>query len=76
MLVLACSSRAASAGAAWAASPACCASSFQVNEAVSTLLLNFIALDLLLFLIYQPWRESAAGQPTTRELADAAQAAR
>ena len=45
---------------------------FNVNEAVTTLLLNFIALDLLLFLIYQPWRESAAAQPATRELDTAA----
>lgn len=60
------------AGAAWAGVAAVLRLRFQVDEAVSTLLLNFIALDLLLFLIYQPWRESAAGQPTTRELADAA----
>jgi simple sugar transport system permease protein len=60
------------AGAAWAGVAAILRLRFQVDEAVSTLLLNFIALDLLLFLIYQPWRESAAGQPTTRELADAA----
>ena len=60
------------AGAAWAGVAGVLRLRFQVDEAVSTLLLNFIALDLLLFLIYQPWRESAAGQPTTRELADGA----
>jgi ABC-type uncharacterized transport system permease subunit len=60
------------AGAAWAGVAGLLRLGFQVNEAVSTLLLNFVALDLLLFLIYQPWRESAAGQPTTPELADAA----
>jgi simple sugar transport system permease protein len=43
-----------------------------VNEAISTLLLNFIALDLLLYLIYQPWRESSTGQPATKELVDTA----
>lgn len=58
------------AGAAWAGVAGLLRLGFQVNEAVSTLLLNFVALDLLLFLIYQPWRESAAGQPTTPELAD------
>lgn len=59
-------------GAAWAAIAGALRLVFQVNEAVSTLLLNFIALDLLLFLIYQPWRESSSGQPTSRELADTA----
>lgn len=43
-----------------------------VNEAISTLLLNFVALDVLLFLIYQPWRESPIGQPATKELIDTA----
>jgi simple sugar transport system permease protein len=56
-------------GAAWAAIAGVLRLVFQVNEAVSTLLLNFIALDLLLFLIYQPWRESSSGQPTSRQLA-------
>ena len=59
-------------GAAWAGVAALLRLVFQVNEAVSTLLLNFVALDLLLFLIYQPWRESSSGQPTSRELADGA----
>lgn len=60
------------AGAAWAGIAALLRLAVKVNEAVSTLLLNFVALDLLLFLIYQPWRESSTGQPSTRELADAA----
>jgi len=60
------------AGAAWAGIAALLRLVVKVNEAVSTLLLNFVALDLLLFLIYQPWRESSTGQPSTRELADAA----
>lgn len=59
-------------GAAWAAIAGMLRLVFQVNEAVSTLLLNFVALDLLLFLIYQPWRESSSGQPTSRALAPAA----
>ncbi len=61
------------AGAAWAGIAALLRLVFNVNEAVTTLLLNFVALDLLLFLIYQPWRESAAAQPSTREVAVAAQ---
>lgn len=60
------------AGAAWAALAGLLRLVFQVNEAVSTLLLNFVALDLLLFLIYQPWRQNPSGQPTTRELAEGA----
>jgi ABC-type uncharacterized transport system permease subunit len=59
-------------GAAWAAIAGMLRLVFQVNEAVSTLLLNFVALDLLLFLIYQPWREDPSGQPTSRELVDTA----
>jgi ABC-type uncharacterized transport system permease subunit len=57
-------------GAAWAGIAGVMRLGFKVNEAVSTLLLNFVALDVLLFLIYQPWRESPAGQPTTKELVD------
>lgn len=60
------------AGALWAAVAGLLRLTFQVNEAVSTLLLNFVALDLLLFLIYQPWRENPSGQPSSREVADGA----
>ena len=60
------------AGALWAGIAAGLRLVAGVNEAISTLLLNFVALDLLLFLIYQPWRESSTAQPATRELADAA----
>ena len=45
----------------------------KVNEAISTLLLNYVALDLLLYLIYQPWKDPhGSGQPATRPLADRA----
>jgi ABC-type uncharacterized transport system permease subunit len=56
------------AGALWASLAALMRLFTGVNEAISTLLLNFVALDILLFLIYQPWRASPAGQPTTKEL--------
>lgn len=59
-------------GALWAGIAGLMRLTVKVNEAVSTLLLNFVALDLLLFLIYQPWRESSTGQPATKELADTA----
>ena len=62
------------AGAAWAGIAAVLRLTVKVNEAVTTLLLNYVALDLLLFLIYQPWKDpNGSGQPTSRELADAAQ---
>jgi ABC-type uncharacterized transport system permease subunit len=39
------------------------------TSTVSTLLLNFIALDLLLFLIYQPWKDpNGTGQPASPPL--------
>jgi simple sugar transport system permease protein len=60
------------AGAAWAGIAGLMRLVTGVNEAISTLLLNFVALDLLLFLIYPPWRANPVGQPATRELSDAA----
>jgi general nucleoside transport system permease protein len=61
------------AGALWAGLAGLLRLTAGVNEAVTTLLLNYVALDLLLFLIYQPWRDTAgSGQPTTRPLADGA----
>jgi simple sugar transport system permease protein len=59
-------------GALWAGLAAVLRLASGVNEAISTLLLNFVALDVLLFLIYQPWRESPTGQPATKELLDTA----
>lgn len=58
------------AGALWAGLAAVLRLVAGVNEAISTLLLNFVALDVLLFLIYQPWREDPVGQPATQELSD------
>jgi ABC-type uncharacterized transport system permease subunit len=60
------------AGALWAGVAGLMRLLLRVNEAVSTLLLNYVALDVLLFLIYQPWRADPAGQPATRELNDVA----
>lgn len=61
------------AGALWAGLAAVLRLLVHVNEAVSTLLLNYVALDLMLFLIYQPWKDpDGSGQPATRPLADAA----
>ena len=60
------------AGALWAGIAAVLRLTVKVNEAVSTLLLNYVALDVLLFLIYQPWRDNPVGQPSSAELPDAA----
>jgi simple sugar transport system permease protein len=61
------------AGAAWAGLAAVLRLTVGINEAVSTLLLNYIALDVLLYLIYSPWKDPhGTGQPTTAELADTA----
>jgi simple sugar transport system permease protein len=41
----------------------------RANEAVTTLLMNFIANDILLYLLYQPWKDPAGtGQPESRPL--------
>ncbi|HWD24510.1 MAG TPA: ABC transporter permease [Acidimicrobiales bacterium] len=41
----------------------------NANEAVTTLLLNFIANDLMLYLLYQPWKDpNGSGQPESRPL--------
>jgi len=60
-------------GAVWAGIAAGLRLTVKVNEAISTLLLNFVALDLMLGLIYDPWKDASGfGQPSSRPLADAA----
>ncbi|GAA3579515.1 ABC transporter permease [Nonomuraea rosea] len=60
-------------GALWAGVAAVLRITTGVNEAVSTLLLNYIALDVLLYLIYEPWKDTTgSGQPVTRSLEVAA----
>lgn len=63
----------AAAGAAWAGIAALMRVVVKVNEAVTTLLLNYVALFAMLYLILGPWKDPAAlGQSTSLELADAA----
>lgn len=63
----------AAAGAAWAGIAAAMRVVVKVNEAVTTLLLNYVALFTMLFLILGPWKDPAAlGQSTSLGLADAA----
>jgi simple sugar transport system permease protein len=57
------------AGAIWAGIAAGLRLRFQINEAVTTLLMNYIAVDLMLFLIYDPWKDlNGSGQPATPPL--------
>lgn len=61
------------AGAAWAGLAAGLRLTVNVNEAISTLLLNFVAIDIMLGLIYDPWKDASGfGQPSSRPLEDAA----
>jgi ABC-type uncharacterized transport system permease subunit len=57
------------AGAAWASIAAALRLLSSINEAVTTLLMNYIAVDVMLFLIYDPWKDhKGSGQPATPPL--------
>ncbi len=59
------------AGAAWAGIAAVMRVTVKVNEAVTTLLLNYVAAYFMLFLLLGPWKDPAAlGQSTGVEIAD------
>ncbi len=61
-------------GALWAAVSGILRTWLGASEAVTTLLLNFIANDVMLYLIYQAWKDPhGSGQPQSRPLAHAAQ---
>lgn len=54
------------AGAAWAGIAAVMRVTVKVNEAVTTLLLNYVAAYFMLFLLLGPWKDPAAlGQSTS-----------
>jgi len=62
------------AGALWAAVSGVLRTWLGASEAVTTLLLNFIANDVMLYLIYQAWKDpNGSGQPQSRPLAHVAQ---
>jgi general nucleoside transport system permease protein len=64
---------AAAAGAVWAGIAGVLRLTVKVNEAITTLLLNYVAIDLMLYLIYQAWKDpNGSGQPATRSLETAA----
>src|SRR5258708_18433557 len=48
----------AAAGAVWAGIAGVLRPTLRGNEAISTLLLNYVAIDILLYLIYQPWKDA------------------
>lgn len=57
------------AGAAWAGLAAVLKLKGRVDEAISTLLLNYVAFQVLNYLIYGPWKDSAGnGQPASKLL--------
>jgi general nucleoside transport system permease protein len=56
-------------GAAWAGIAAALRLVGGVNEAIATLLLNFVAIDVLSYLVYGPWKDAAGnGQPASKPL--------
>lgn len=56
-------------GALWAGIAALLRLWVGISEAVTTLLLNFVALNIMYFLIYSPWKDlNGSGQPATRPL--------
>jgi simple sugar transport system permease protein len=56
-------------GALWAALSVVLRLFAGISESVTTLLLNYVALDLMLFLIYDPWKDpNGSGQPASAPL--------
>jgi ABC-type uncharacterized transport system permease subunit len=61
-------------GALWALIPAILKVFWEVNEVISTLLLNYIALYVLKFLMYGSWRNPTSyGFPLSKPFPDSAQ---
>jgi simple sugar transport system permease protein len=57
---------AAAAGILWIALPVVLKLRLQVNEIISTLLLNYIAFNLLLHLLYGPWKDPQSAFPNSK----------
>ena len=56
-------------GILWSAVPAAFVAFFRINEVVSTIMMNFIAVYLVKYVTAaQPWTEPFAGNPTTRAI--------
>jgi simple sugar transport system permease protein len=62
---------AAAAGAAWAGIAGVLRLKGRVDEAISTLLLNYVAADVLNYFVYGPWKDpSGNGQPVGKMLSE------
>lgn len=62
---------AALAAAAWSGLAAAARVGLRIPEAITTLLLNYIAIDVMLYLIYDKWKDpKGTGQPTSAPLAE------
>lgn len=57
-------------GVLWIATPAFLKQRFAVSEVITTLLLNYVAFNLLLHLLYGPWKDPASSFPHTEQYAD------
>lgn len=62
MLLAACAG-----GVAWIAGPALLRQRLGVNEVISTLLLNYVAFNLLLHLLYGPWKDPVSSFPHSEQ---------
>lgn len=60
-------------GIVWALVPALMLYRFKVNEIVSTIMMNFVAEYLVLWVATGPWRDVAAGAPETKQIPGAFQ---
>jgi general nucleoside transport system permease protein len=57
------------AGAAWSAAAAGLKLAVGISESVTTLLMNYLALNLMFFLTYDRWKDpNGSGQPATRPI--------
>lgn len=64
---------AALAGAAWALVPALLKAALDVNETITTLLINYVAALLVTWVVYGPWKNPASlGWPATVDFPPAA----
>ena len=62
---------AAAAGAAWAGIAALLKLKGNVDEAISTLLLNYVGADVLSYFVYGPWKDASGnGQPASKPLSE------
>ncbi|WP_375462745.1 ABC transporter permease [uncultured Methylobacterium sp.] len=57
----------AAAGTAWMLAPALLKIRLGLNEIISTLLLNYVAFNALLHLLYGPWRDPASSFPNSEQ---------